>query len=142
MTTMTTLPAKTKPITKRFTDDASRWQAVVDRDRAADGAFYYSVRSTGVYCRPSCASRRALRKNVRFHATAEDAEKAGFRPCKRCKPNGQSLTARHAWAVTQACRLIEEADELPSLEELARSVDMSSYYFHRVFKRHTGLTPR
>jgi AraC family transcriptional regulator of adaptative response/methylated-DNA-[protein]-cysteine methyltransferase len=139
---MSTTATNAKSLSKRFSDDISRWQAVVCRDPSADGAFYYSVRTTGVYCRPSCAARLALRKNVRFHATCQDAERAGFRACKRCKPKGVNVAARHALAVTQGCRLIERADELPNLEELARSVGMSSHHFHRVFKAQTGLTPR
>jgi AraC family transcriptional regulator of adaptative response/methylated-DNA-[protein]-cysteine methyltransferase len=139
---MTTAPETTDPIARGFTDDQSRWQAVVRRDPTADGVFVYSVRTTGVYCRPTCAARLALRKNVRFHATCRDAEKAGFRPCKRCKPTGEGLAARHASAVARACRAIEEADDVPSLDDLARSVGMSSYHFHRVFKAQTGLTPR
>src|SRR5262249_9128069 len=139
---MTAAPEKTDRMSRSFTDDECRWQAVVNRDPAADGMFFYSVRTTGVYCRPTCAARLALRKNVRFHATCQDAEKAGFRPCKRGKPTGKSLTARHASAVAQACRAIEEADDVPSLEDLASSVGMSSYHFHRVFKAHTGLTPK
>jgi AraC family transcriptional regulator of adaptative response/methylated-DNA-[protein]-cysteine methyltransferase len=139
---MTTAPEKTDRVSRSFTNDESRWQAVVSRDPAADGAFFYSVRTTRVYCRPTCAARLALRENVRFHATCRDAESAGFRPCKRCKPNGESFTARHASAVAQACRAIEEAVDVPSLDELASSVGMSSSYFHRVFKAHTGLTPR
>jgi AraC family transcriptional regulator, regulatory protein of adaptative response / methylated-DNA-[protein]-cysteine methyltransferase len=139
---MTAAPEKIDRISRNFTDDESRWQAVESRDPAADGAFVYSVRTTGVYCRPTCAARLALRKNVRFHATCQEAEKAGFRPCKRCKPAGESLTERHASAVAQACRAIEEADDVPSLDDLASSVGMSSYYFHRVFKACTGLTPK
>jgi AraC family transcriptional regulator, regulatory protein of adaptative response / methylated-DNA-[protein]-cysteine methyltransferase len=133
---------KTDRISQSFTSDESRWQAVVRRDPAADGVFFYSVQTTGVYCRPACAARLALRKNVRFHATCHEAENAGFRPCKRCKPTEESLTARHIAAVAQACRTIEEADDAPSLDDLASSVGMSSYYFHRVFKTHTGLTPK
>jgi AraC family transcriptional regulator of adaptative response/methylated-DNA-[protein]-cysteine methyltransferase len=139
---MTAAPERTDRIHRGFTDDESRWQAVVSRDPAADGAFVYSVRTTGVYCRPTCAARLALRKNVRFHATCQDAESAGFRPCKRCKPTGESLAARHASVVAQACRAIEGADDAPTLDELAGAVGMSSQYFHRVFKAHTGLTPR
>ena len=71
----------------RPTDDESRWAALTRRDAAADGTFFYSVRTTGVYCRPSCAARLPRRENVRFHATTADAEAAGFRPCKRCRPN-------------------------------------------------------
>jgi AraC family transcriptional regulator, regulatory protein of adaptative response / methylated-DNA-[protein]-cysteine methyltransferase len=142
MNAMTTAPEKTGRIARSFTDDDSRWQAVISRDPAADGEFFYSVRTTGVYCRPTCASRLALRKNVRFYATCRDAERAGFRPCKRCKPTGESIAARHASAVAQACRTIEEADEMPRLDKLADSVGMSSYHFHRVFKKHTGVTPK
>ena len=103
-----------------FASSDARWDAVRRRDRAADGAFYYSVRTTGVYCRPSCAARRPRRANVAFHATCEEAEAAGFRPCKRCRPNQGPLAERHAAAVAQACRLIEEAEEAPSLDALAR----------------------
>src|ERR1700754_429462 len=94
-------PAKTR--------DDERWQAVQRRDRAADGRFYYSVRTTGVYCRPSCAARRARRENVRFHATRQEAEAAGFRPCRRCRPHERALGEQHAAAVAKACRLIETA---------------------------------
>src|SRR4051794_30396302 len=81
-----------------FSTDEERWQAVQSRDAAADGAFVYSVRTTGVYCRPNCTARPALRKNVRFHATCQDAERAGFRACKRCKPQEASLVHRQAGA--------------------------------------------
>lgn len=119
-----------------------RWAAVVARDRAADGTFYYSVETTGVYCRPSCAARLARPENVRFHATSAEAEAAGFRPCKRCQPNRPGLADQYTAKVTQACRIIAEADTVPNLEELARRVHMSAYHFHRVFKQVTGLTPR
>jgi AraC family transcriptional regulator of adaptative response/methylated-DNA-[protein]-cysteine methyltransferase len=139
---MTVSPGPPRQISKSFSDDESRWQAVTGRDRAADGAFVYSVKSTGVYCRPTCPSRLALRENVRFHATCREAEAAGFRPCKRCKPGGEGLAERHAAAVARACRAIEESDEVPGLDDLADSVGMSRYHFHRVFKAQTGLTPR
>ena len=119
-----------------------RWRAVMARDKASDGDFYYSVASTGVYCRPSCPSRRANPKNVRFHATVGEAERAGFRPCKRCKPNAASGDERQAALVAEACRWIEAADEAPSLTELARGARLSAYHFHRVFKAVTGLTPK
>ena len=119
-----------------------RWPSVVARDPRADGTFYYSVTTTGVYCRPACAARLARPENVRFHTTREDAEKAGFRPCKRCKPNQPTLVEQHAVKVTEACRFIEESEDVPSLEDLARHVGVSTYHFHRVFKKVTGLTPR
>ena len=114
----------------------------MDRDPAADGAFIFSVRTTGVYCRPTCPARLALRKNVGFHATCQDAERAGFRPCKRCKPTGESLAAQHATVVAEACRTIESAKNVPTLNELAKAAGMSSQYFHRVFKANTGVTPK
>src|SRR6266478_8281907 len=102
-----------------FRSDNEKWQAVLTRDPAADEQFYYSVRTTGVYCRPSCAARVARRENVRFHATIAEAERCGFRACKRCKPKEASLRERQALAVAEACRLIEAADEPSSLEALA-----------------------
>lgn len=133
---------KAESITESEFSDDERWQAVSTRDPTADGHFYYSVRTTGVYCKPSCPSRLALRGNVRFHATCQDAEAAGFRACKRCKPRAESLPERHAASVTQACRIIEESEDVPSLDELAAAVGMSRYHFHRIFKDQTGLTPR
>ena len=119
-----------------------RWVAVVARDRSADGTFFYSVATTGVYCRPSCASRRANPKNVRFHRTAADAERAGFRPCRRCRPDQPSIAQQHAAMVAGMCRLIETAQDPPDLAALAREARMSPYYVHRVFKSVTGVTPR
>jgi AraC family transcriptional regulator of adaptative response/methylated-DNA-[protein]-cysteine methyltransferase len=119
----------------------SRWGAIVDREAAADGKFYYSVKTTGVYCRPSCAARLARPENVVFHATRQEAEKAGFRPCKRCKPDRPSLMEEHAAKITAICRLIEQSDEPPRLDKLAAEAGMSVFHFHRVFKAVTGLTP-
>jgi AraC family transcriptional regulator of adaptative response/methylated-DNA-[protein]-cysteine methyltransferase len=114
----------------------------VRRDHAADGAFYYSVRTTGVYCRPTCAARLARRENVRFHTTCAEAERAGFRPCKRCRPNEAGLAEQRALIIAQACRMIEETEEVPSLDDLAKSAGMSRFHFHRVFKALTGVTPK
>ncbi len=125
-----------------FASDEARWAAVVAKDRAADGAFLYSVRTTGVFCRPSCAARPALRENVAFHASPAEAEAAGFRPCKRCKPTEASLAERRAKAAALACRLIDEAETPPPLEELARATGLSPHHFHRVFKEAVGVTPR
>jgi AraC family transcriptional regulator of adaptative response/methylated-DNA-[protein]-cysteine methyltransferase len=134
-------PAENSSLAARTLRDP-RWARVVERDAGADGQFFYSVRTTGVYCRPSCASRRARPENVAFHATRADAEKAGFRPCKRCRPDEPSLAERHAATVTQACRMIEASDELPTLAALARPSGLSAFHFHRVFKAVTGVTPR
>ena len=125
-----------------FTTEGERFDAVARRDAAADGAFYYSVRTTGVYCRPSCASRPARRENVAFHLTCEDAERAGFRPCKRCRPNEAGIAEQHAAAVAKACRLIESAEDAPDLDALAAAAGMSRFHFHRVFRRVTGVTPK
>lgn len=119
-----------------------RWARVRARDATADGTFFYSVKTTGVYCRPSCAARPARPENVRFHLTIAEAEQAGFRACKRCKPNQPSLVEQHAAKVTQACRLIETAEQVPSLAMLAEQAGISSFHFHRVFKALTGLTPK
>lgn len=126
----------------QFATDAQRWDAVEKRDAAADGQFVYSVRTTGVYCRPSCPSRQALRQNVRFHANRTEAEAAGFRACKRCRPNEAGPAAGHAAAVARACRMIESAETPPDLETLARTAGMSRFHFHRVFKTVTGVTPK
>ncbi len=119
-----------------------RWAAVTARDAAYDGKFFYSVKTTGVYCRPSCAARPAKPENVAFHVSCAEAEKAGFRPCKRCRPNQPPLVEQHAMKVADICRYIESAETVPSLEELARQAGLSAYHFHRVFKAATGVTPR
>ena len=119
-----------------------RWAAVLSHDASADGRFFYSVRTTGVYCRPSCAARAARPENIAFHASAEAAERAGFRACKRCKPDQASLPEQQAALITAACHAIERADSAPSLEQLAGAAGLSSFHFHRVFKRVTGVTPK
>lgn len=125
-----------------FETEQQRWTAVVARDPRADGVFFFSVKTTGVYCRPTCPSRRALRRNVAFHDTSAAAEAAGFRSCKRCKPRDQGLAARHVALVETACRLIENAETTPTLYELAKEIGMSTYHLHRIFKAQTGLTPK
>ena len=124
------------------TEADPRWAVVVARDRRADGTFYYSVDTTGVYCRPSCASRRANPRNVRFHRTIAEAEREGFRPCRRCKPNQPPLEQVHASMIAAACRAIETSMETPRLATLAKRAGLSPYHFHRVFKAVTGVTPR
>ncbi len=119
-----------------------RWQSVAAKDAKADGAFFYSVRSTGVYCRPSCGARLARPENVAFHGSCADAERAGFRPCKRCKPDQSNRFERDAATVPRACRIIEQSETAPDLEQLSASLGISPWHFHRLFKRATGLTPR
>lgn len=125
-----------------FPTDDARWAAVQRRDQAADGQFWYSVRTTGVYCRPSCGARPALRANVAFHASMDDAERAGFRPCLRCKPDQPPLAERHAALVAEVCRLIDTADDEPDLATLAQASGISRFHLHRIFKAQTGITPK
>jgi AraC family transcriptional regulator of adaptative response/methylated-DNA-[protein]-cysteine methyltransferase len=123
------------------TDDP-RWARIVARDKTADGRFWYSVSTTGVYCRPSCPSRIANPGNVQLHGSLESARATGFRPCRRCNPDGPSTESEKVGLAAKACRIIEESEEEPSLEELAAAVGRSPSYFHRVFKAATGLTPK
>jgi len=118
------------------------WAALASRNTGADGAFVYAVRTTGIYCRPGCGSRPPRRDNVAFYETPAAAEAAGFRPCKRCRPNEGSVAERHVAAIGRACALIRARDALPSLAELADAAGISRFHFHRVFKEITGTTPR
>ena len=119
-----------------------RWAAVATRDAQADGEFFYSVKTTGVYCRPSCGARAARPENVEFHATAADAERAGFRACKRCKPDQLPRTQQHAGMIAELCRLIENAEQAPTLAQLGNRAGLSAFHLHRVFKATTGVTPK
>jgi AraC family transcriptional regulator, regulatory protein of adaptative response / methylated-DNA-[protein]-cysteine methyltransferase len=140
--TMTTTPAKPlKPAPPSVADDP-RWARIVARDKTADGHLWYSVATTGVYCRPSCPSRVANPKNVQLHDSLESAKATGFRPCQRCNPDGPSIECENAGLVAKACRIIEEREEEPSLEQLADRAGLSPSYFHRLFKAATGLTPK
>src|ERR1700722_2057854 len=122
--------------------DEERWQAVERRDPAFDGKFLFAVRTTGIYCRPSCASRPAKRENVTFFETGAQAEKAGYRACKRCRPDQLGAPDPQMQAVKRACARIETAEEAPKLAELAVSAGLSPYHFHRVFKALTCVTPK
>ena len=122
--------------------DDPRWARIVARDKTADGHLWYSVVTTGVYCRPSCPSRAANAKNVQLHDSLEGAKATGFRPCKRCNPDGLSADAENVALVAKVCRIIEESEEEPSLEELSEAVGRSPSYFHRMFKAITGVTPK
>jgi AraC family transcriptional regulator, regulatory protein of adaptative response / methylated-DNA-[protein]-cysteine methyltransferase len=122
--------------------DDPRWVRIVARDKSADGHLWYSVATTGVYCRPSCPSRTANPGNVQLHDTLQSARATGFRPCRRCNPDGLSLESENAVLIAKACRIIEESEEEPSLETLADAIGRSPSHFHRVFKAATGLTPK
>jgi AraC family transcriptional regulator, regulatory protein of adaptative response / methylated-DNA-[protein]-cysteine methyltransferase len=126
----------------RALDVQTMGDAVRRRDAAYDGAFVFAVKTTGVYCRPSCASRSAKPENVSFFPTPEAAERAGFRACKRCRPDGPADPDRHVAAVRQACETIASAEEAPSVAALASGAGMSPFHFHRVFKKIAGVTPK
>lgn len=139
---MTTATSKSEKVSSLSVADDPRWQRIVARDKTADGQLWYSVVTTGVYCRPSCPGRLANPQNVLLHDSLESARATGFRPCLRCNPEGSSIEADNIAMVTRACRLIEESEEELSLESLAESLGRSPSYFHRIFKSITGLTPK
>ena len=118
------------------------WAALERRDAGAAGRFFYGVRTTGVYCRAGCTSRLPLRRNTMFFETPGEAEAAGLRPCKRCRPTEESAASRHLAAVERACALLQKSKTMPSLGELADAAGISPFHFHRVFKQITGATPR
>ncbi len=118
------------------------WQAVCERDATQDGQFVFAVRSTGIYCRPSCPARRPRRDNVSFHGDAASAAAAGFRPCKRCSPQGQSPAEQLDALVIAACQLLEHSEQNLTLEQLAARIGLSASHLARAFKARTGLTPR
>jgi AraC family transcriptional regulator of adaptative response/methylated-DNA-[protein]-cysteine methyltransferase len=119
-----------------------RWLALRSRDTRAEGTFFYSVRTTGIYCRPGCPARAPRPENVAFHASAADAQRAGFRPCRRCQPDQPSAQQQRVSTITAACRRIEQAETPPSLQQLADAAGLSPFHFHRVFKALTGVTPK
>ena len=123
-----------------------RWRAVRARDPSADGRFVYAVATTGVYCRPSCPSRPARPENVSFHSGPEAARAAGFRACRRCDPDGDAATARHAAIVEAACRRMDEAidagDPVPTLSDLAAAAGWTASHFQRRFRAALGISPR
>ncbi len=122
--------------------EKAMWDAVRRRDPAFDGKIFFAVRTTGVYCRPSCASRPAKRENVSFFAAASEAEGAGFRACKRCRPDRLGAPDPRVEAVKRACERIASAEEAPSLADLAASAGLSPFHFHRIFKKVAGVTPK
>ena len=130
-----------------YLTEAARWRALTSRDPLANGHFVYLVKSTNIYCRPTCPARLARRAQVSYAETPAQAEAAGYRACKRCKPNEEINTDPQELAVSKACSLIEEAvkkDDLKSirLQDLAKNVGLTPRYFHKIFKDRTGLTPK
>lgn len=134
----------TEPLRTRsaWTTEDQRWQAVLERDKRADGVFVYSVRTTGIYCRPVCPAKRPKRGHVAFHDSPEAAEREGFRACRRCRPDEGGGAERHAQIVAAACRTIESEDRAPGLSRLAKAAGMSPFHFHRIFLSVTGVTPK
>ena len=125
------------------TEETDRyWQALLARDSAYEGRIWWAVTTTGVYCRPGCPARTPKRENVRFYRTREEARAAGFRPCKRCRPDEPPQAERHADAVRRAIALIEQAEEQPSLKQVADAAGLSPHYLHRLFKKQLGITPK
>jgi AraC family transcriptional regulator of adaptative response/methylated-DNA-[protein]-cysteine methyltransferase len=139
-----TLALATSTLPDTRPDEGTCWQAVQRRDRAYNGRFWFSVRTTGVYCLPSCAARPALRRNVAFHASPEAAEAAGFRACKRCKPRDWQADAGLSKPVARACALFDsiDTDTPPSLAEVARRVGLSSGALSKRFIAELGVNPR
>lgn len=126
----------------KYANDSLRWQAVVSRDANADGEFFYSVASTGIYCKPSCGARLPKRENVAFHADSAAAERAGFRACLRCQPNAPELLQRQRDIIERACRLMAASETPLSLDDLAQHAAMSRFHFQRTFKKIVGITPK
>ena len=130
------------PGKSRFIGDGARWRALAARDAAADGAFVYGVKTTGVFCRPGCPSRQAKRANVVFFADAQAALRGGYRACKRCRPDAGSPQNRQAGLIAAACQTIAAAETPPTLDSLARQAGLSAAHFHKVFKGLLGVTPK
>lgn len=130
------------PNRSAFPDEQSRWNALTQRNSAAEGTFFYGVRTTGVVCRPGCPSRLPKRDNVEFFASISAAQGAGYRPCKRCVPGGTSARQRQEDIIVSACRRLEEAETPPTLAVLAAEAGLSPAHFQRRFRAAVGLSPR
>lgn len=126
----------------QFNTDDARWNAVSENRPDADGVFYYAVITTGIYCRPSCRSKLPNRVNVEYFSTCDDAETAGYRACKRCKPTTLSKADETEQKIIRACRIIEQSETSITLDDLATQVHLSPYHFHRLFKKIVGITPK
>src|SRR5919109_266877 len=124
-------------------DQENWWQAILMRDDRFDGAFVFAVRSTGIYCHPSCPARRPQREQVVFFRLPEVAEQAGFRPCRRCRPKEIAIHDPRVELIQRVCHYIEESNSLesPTLADLSAHAQISPYYLQRTFKRIMGITP-
>lgn len=122
--------------------DDGRWNAVIENNSNADGTFYYAVKTTGVFCRPSCTSRLPIRSNVEYFKDVAEAEAAGYRPCKKCCPTTFSKTENVEQKIIYACRIIEQSVVSVKLKDLAAEVSLSPSHFHRLFKKIVGVTPK
>ena len=130
------------PLQQTGTEGDPRWQQILARDPSADSLFWYSVITTGVYCRPSCPSRAARPEHVRLHDSLAQARATGCRPCLRCNPDGLSRQQDNAALVTRACRLLEQGEQAPGLAQLAQRLGRSTSHVQRTFKALTGVTPK
>lgn len=126
----------------RASEDDSRWAALMERDPESDGRFVYAVTTTGIFCRPTCPSRRPSRDRVRFFDSPALARQAGYRACTRCRPDAPFPDRARTRAIDSACRTIADAETMPLLTDLAQSAGMSVSHFHRVFRKTVGVTPR
>ena len=127
---------------QRMDETDQRWNDLLRRNAAKDGKFVYSVEGTGIYCQPSCGGRLPAPETVSFFDSAADAEKAGLRPCQRCRPDLPPRSERHAVMVAELCKYMEESEDSPSLQSLADMAGISMYHLHRIFKSITGVTPK
>ena len=129
-------------MTHPYATESDRWQAVKERDKDAAHTFYYAVKTTGIYCVPGCSSRLPKRENVEFFETTDQAVGAGFRACKRCRPDDPAHAGILSNRIVHACRTIEQAETIPSLTSLARACGLSPSHFQRLFTEHVGVSPK
>ena len=125
-----------------YNTDDRRWHAVVGREQSADGHFYYAVITTGIFCRPSCSAKLPNRENVEYFISSQDAQSSGYRPCRKCRPTETTVKEEAEQKIIKACRIIENSSTVPKLIDLAIALELSPYYFHRLFKKYVGVTPK
>lgn len=128
-------------MTTTFPTEESRWQAIVDRNRSAEGHFWLGVRSTGIFCRPGCPARTPLRKNVVFFDSLHDALRSGLRPCKRCRPLGTSIDDDRTQMIVRACEELMDSVSTLTLNDVAANQGMSPSHFQKVFSEIVGVSP-